>query len=542
MQEINNITPLLLPTAEHDQVSEAPYSVEREQEFCQPLENFENVEISSDPVISIEIENQNRPLGAIQPLERPLLGDHDYTEVSTFVEVGQGSRQSEPSSEPIIRRQTNSSHCSSRSATEFVRPTRNRSRSDPVDSVSGVRPPKRPSQTPNKNNQRQKRQRMSEESYFDEDTPLDPLKSFTDAIISSSCDVDEVLNSHWKKFLLEAYPDINIPNEAELPSLREKNGTQYLNELLNEGLRNFCYFYLRETPTEISAFSFAVTKRYNTIFLCDGIIKISDNSIDPKKELYEFCDTVCKELLDQYGRTAKYIFYDGDIMLRSKRGTEGNRYFLINCFSTLFEKLLFGNYNWYTNNMLRQEENDIIDEYKAYVTGLKKQFTERQYRLGEGAELILQMFEEKSTVLNVNFRADILLTLNPAVLGANMMHPKYKGHRILKHEESLYTTMLNGFLYDALPSEEDIMDTFHSYRDNSPFFKEKSKETTDSIKYWSLVKQEFKKFAEFGMELYSLPSVMPKVDKNKLKKVSEKWCHDIFLKKYALSLVGNIKC
>ena len=371
--------------------------------------------------------------------------------------------------------------------------------------------------------------------------PLECLKADDPIILTinhltAECrDVSRMKSIHFKK-LLEKVPHFIFPEEVNMPMLLKTAEKLYLKKLVNEGFFNFCYVYLERIDKEIFAYSFAVTKNYNRIYLCDTAIDANDYSReDIKTSVHEFCDVTVQEFFKKYGIHAKYILYDSNIVLANKGGTEEQPYFRINCFSTLFWRLQNLRATWVIQDENYDENDKIIRNYKKSMEDLKNEFLLREYTLGEGTEKILQLYTELPSVLNMDLKKVYEKTLVPVAMGANMMHPKFRGRRVIS-TDSFYDKMLVEFMDLALPSD---FEPFYAYRDNKIPFQTIFNLAYDPVRFWSKVKENYSEFAEFGMEMLVLPAIMPKINRNSIREALSKWSEDRDLTAFALSLISN---
>ena len=183
-----------------------------------------------------------------------------------------------------------------------------------------------------------------------------------------------------------------------------------------------------------------------------------------------------------------------------------------------------------------EENQAAVTAYRNDLSALEEEFKMHDYRLGEGVDKMLQLSAKWPFVVNVDIKTLVKNSLCQAALGAHTMHPKFKGNRIQEMDASLYYKMIRGFLDYALPTP---MDQYYSYKNTSDIFRGLSDHEDDPLRYWGIVYRDFPEFADFGLQMNSLPALMPQVNKENLRKIFAKWIHKPALLTYAVSVTAN---
>ena len=368
----------------------------------------------------------------------------------------------------------------------------------------------------------------------------DPIILIINLAISWGHGIDYLRSLHLEATILRLKPEFVFPDKTvNFGLLLNKAKTLYLNKLMDEGFYNFCYIYIEDCDQTLSVFSFAVTKKYRKVYLCQTLINVVDEATS-KTDLEQFCDESVKHFSEKFGRDAKYLLYDGNITLeeRASKTWDPNKqvYFRIHCISNVIRKLRYDHPPFVVHPNTYKEDQEQMEPYRIYMENLEMEFKMSEYSLGEGVEKILQVLDQWPTVVNVDLKKFGKALLSPASLGANMMHPKYKGQRFQQLDTSLYAKMEEEFLDYALPTS---FDSYFYYRQNSTYFMSHVDHEHNPLRYWSIVSRKYSELADFGVEMYSIPAIMSQVNKTRLRIVSAKWTPDSSYLRYAMSLIAN---
>ena len=156
--------------------------------------------------------------------------------------------------------------------------------------------------------------------------------------------------------------------------------------------------------------------------------------------------------------------------------------------------------------------------------------------LGEGVEKILIFLENNTRVLDVSFEGIVVDSLKSIAVGANFLHPQFKGARVYKYLK-LQTLLDEEFVENVCPV--DGLKYLGFYKKNLDKFQTYFRVTKDPIKFWSIANEFCKGLAGYAVQLAALPAVMPKINGAKLYKSAAKWGNQQNIRALAVTVIAN---
>ena len=243
-------------------------------------------------------------------------------------------------------------------------------------------------------------------------------------------------------------------------------------------------------------------------------------------------------LQEKYRKRVRIIIYDSESLL-SEIGFEYTRqqYYRINCFSQLIRRLKLEIKTWAILPIhLRKDLKSMANYYRA-LKNLNIHFIESKASLAEGVEKVLE-FLGQNTTLNESVADIIIKSLKSAPLGANYLHPMYKGLLVRKFTKLTLPASMQDFIDRVCPVDQ--LDALALYQKNLREFDRIGRIANgDVIRYWTLAGQHYDGLAELALEYASIPAIMPKLNVEKLSTVSKKWAKNSEINAYALTLIAN---
>ena len=346
--------------------------------------------------------------------------------------------------------------------------------------------------------------------------------------------------AHFKAVIASFNEDFIYPDSSKIPSLVKEAIAYYYSNLISQGFFNFCYVITSVEVEKVYFFGFAVTKYYQNVFLCCTVLKLSNEDgreQEIKSGLQKFCSVVATQYKVKLRRSPHYVIYNGNVSIDDVGTSNGNEYYRINCFSNLFKKLKTEHEKFHVGGLEYEEEDRITKKYYNDIESLEHEVRNSHLKLGEASEKVLQFFTNNPTILNISVENIIFETLTSVVLGANFMHPKYRGSLI---DPTRTQKMMSDFIYMACPAE--AFSALANYEEKGPDFLEISNIAVNQNpgKFWNLAKTKNKALADFALDLLVIPAIMPTVAVEKFK-LAFKWEKDKDLFPFALTLIANEK-
>ena len=189
---------------------------------------------------------------------------------------------------------------------------------------------------------------------------------------------------------------------------------------------------------QLFVISFAVTRQHKLVYL-NHTVFTGDKEDKFVYDLENFCDNAVDLLQEKYKKRVKIIIYDSESLL-SEIGFEYTRqqYYRINCFSQLIRRLKLEIKTWAILPIhLRKDLKSMANYYRA-LKKLNIHFIESKASLAEGVEKVLE-FLGQNTTLNESVADIIIKSLKSAPLGANYLHPMYKGLLLCKFTNHFFS-------------------------------------------------------------------------------------------------------
>ncbi|KAJ8687328.1 hypothetical protein QAD02_023122 [Eretmocerus hayati] len=217
-----------------------------------------------------------------------------------------------------------------------------------------------------------------------------------------------------------------------------------------------------------------------------------------------FCKKSLEKVLDNFGIFIKYIMYDGIIGAPSKGSFQNHVYTTFNSTLDILRKLRGFDASKFEGLKESNDYQIYCNELQTLVNKLNKN---PLYTLSESVEDIFCLMQSKVLDINSDAMSNIEACLNPVMLAANFLDPRFRGRKFRGGYPTLMANLESYFDNCGIGTGQIHLGKY--IRETDYFvlkLKDFEEKNIDVTNFWESVGRKSESLSKFGLRMTSMPA------------------------------------